>query len=228
MDEPRAISQVTNKSLQLTQRQTRMLADMGIDVWYSRQETSPIANQQQPTVVPSQPTAVADLASLKSTLNPAPRIEATPVAQPAAAPEDESARHRVAPIRLYHLHNEAGLLVSTEPLAGPVAQFAADLLLSQRWRQGTATNAKPEFGEFNWPLTDNVGTPERALLAFMDKFGVGAKDGRILFCTEATRALINSWVTLADQSYLLIPDLSELMLSADAKRQFWDALSRHR
>ena len=70
--------------------------------------------------------------------------------------------------------------------------------------------------------------PRSALLAFMDKFGVGAKDGRILFCTEATRALINSWVTLADQSYLLIPDLSELMLSADAKRQFWDALSRHR
>ena len=100
--------------------------------------------------------------------------------------------------------------------------------MGQRWRQGTATNAKPEFGEFNWPLTDNVGTPERALLAFMDKFGVGAKDGRILFCTEATRALINSWVTLADQSYLVIPDLSELMLSADAKRQFWDALSRHR
>ena len=46
MDEPRAISQVTNKSLQLTQRQTRMLADMGIDVWYSRQETSPGANRQ--------------------------------------------------------------------------------------------------------------------------------------------------------------------------------------
>ena len=60
----------------------------------------------------------------------------------------------------------------------------------------------------------------------MDKFGVGAKDGRILFCAT-TRALINSWVTLAVKA-ILIPDLSELMLSADAKRQFWDALSRHR
>jgi hypothetical protein len=219
---------VTKKSLQLTQRQTRMLADMGIDVWYPRKVTTAAANQQHPAGVSSQPIAAADLASLKSTLDPAPLIEATPVAQPAAAPEDESARHRVAPIRLYHLHNEAGLLISAAPLSGPVAQFAADLLLSQRWRQGTATNAKPEFGEFNWPLTDNVGTPERALHAFMDKFGVGAKDGRILFCTEATRALITSWVTLADQSYLLIPDLSELMLSADAKRQFWDALCRHR
>ena len=227
MDEPRAISQVTNKSIQLTQRQTRMLADKGIDVWYSRQETSLVLiSAANGSIVPAY--GGRRPASIKSTLNPAPLIEATSVAQPAAAPEDESARHRVAPIRLYHLHNEAGLLVSTEPLAGPVAQFAADLLLSQRWRQGTATNAKPEFGEFNWPLTDNIGTPERALLAFMDKFGVGAKDGRILFCTEATRALINSWVTLADQSYLLIPDLSELMLSADAKRQFWDALSRHR
>ena len=205
-----------------------MLADMGIDVWYPRKVTTAAANQQHPAGVSSQPIAAADLASLKSTLDPAPLIEAAPVAQPAAAPEDESARHRAAPIRLYHLHNEAGLLVSTEPLAGPVAQFAADLLLSQRWGQGTATNAKPEFGEFNWPLTDNVGTPERALHAFMDKFGVGAKDGRILFCTEATRALITSWVTLADQSYLLIPDLSELMLSADAKRQFWETLSGHK
>lgn len=205
-----------------------MLADMGIDVWYTRKETSPGANQPPPTEVSSQSMAGADLASLKSTLNPTSLIEPTPAAQPAVVPEDESVRHTVAPIRLYHLHNEAGLLVSAEPLSGPVGQFAADLLLSQRWRLGTATNAKPELSEFNWPLTDNIGTPERAMLAFMDKFGVGAKDGRILFCTDATRALITSWVPLADQSYVLIPDLSELMLSADAKRQFWETLSRHR
>lgn len=204
-----------------------MLADMGIDVWYPRKVTTAAANQQHPAGVSSQPIAAADLASLKSTLDPTSLIDPAPAAQPAAS-EDESKRQTVAPIRLYHLHNEAGLLISAAPLSGPVAQFAADLLLSQRWRQGAATKAKPELSEFNWPLTDNVGTPERALLAFMDKFGVGAKGGRILFCTEATRALINSWVPLSDQSYLLIPDLSELMLSADAKRQFWETLSGHK
>jgi hypothetical protein len=84
---------------------------------------------------------------------------------------------------------------------------------------------QPEFNEFNWPLTDNVGTPERALLAFMDKFGVGAKGGRILLCSEVIRALIDQWVPLVDRSYVLIPDLSELMVSADAKRHLWHRLS---
>jgi hypothetical protein len=203
-----------------------MLADMGIDVWYPRKVAIPTANQQPPAGVSPQSMAATGLASLKSALDPAPPSPPTSAPQPQAVPESE--RHTVAPIRLYHLHNEAGLLISTEPLLGPVGQFAADLLLSQRWRQGTATNAKPELSEFNWPLTDNIGTPERALLAFMDKFGVGAKGGRMLFCTEATRVLIASWVPLADQSYFLIPDLSVLMLSADAKRQFWETLSRPR
>ena len=103
--------------------------------------------------------------------------------------------------------------------------IAADLLLCQLWRQGGADKSQPELSEFNWPLTGNAGTPERALLAFMDKFGIGKAGGRVVFCSDATFTLISAWVPMVEGSYLLIPELSELMVSADAKRQLWRVLS---
>ena len=55
---------VTKTALQLTSRQSRMLADMGIDVWYPRTatgtETRGVDTEQQ--------TAAKGLASLKSAL----------------------------------------------------------------------------------------------------------------------------------------------------------------
>ena len=216
---------MTNRSLQLTQRQTRILADMGIDVWYPRRASGSTATEQGSIEPSSQPLPQQDLASLKFSLNEGPALEQAQVAGPPVVPESRTALDPIAPIRFYHLHNEGALLLSAEPLSGQVGQFALDLLLSSSWEQRGANKMQPEFSEFNWPLTDNVGTPERALLAFMDKFGVGGKGGRILLCSEVIRALIDQWVPLLDQSYVLIPNFSELMVSADAKRNLWHRLS---
>ncbi len=123
------------------------------------------------------------------------------------------------------MQNKCGLLLSAEPLLGELRHIAADLLLCQLWRQGGADKSQPELSEFNWPLTGNAGTPERALLAFMDKFGIGKAGGRVVFCSDATFTLISAWVPMVEGSYLLIPELSELMVSADAKRQLWRVLS---
>lgn len=199
---------------------------MGIDVWYPRRASSGSTSNEPASIDSSlRPLAEQDLASLKSSLNEGPALEQAQAADPPVAPESRSILDPVAPIRFYHLHNECALLLSAEPLSGQVGQFALDLLLSSSWQQRGANKMQPEFNEFNWPLTDNVGTPERALLAFMDKFGVGAKGGRILLCSEVIRALIDQWVPLVDRSYVLIPDLSELMVSADAKRHLWHRLS---
>ena len=132
---------------------------------------------------------------------------------------------QIPPIRLHHMQNKCGLLLSAEPLLGELRHIAADLLLCQLWRQGGADKSQPELSEFNWPLTGNAGTPERALLAFMDKFGIGKAGGRVVFCSDATFTLISAWVPMVEGSYLLIPELSELMVSADAKRQLWRVLS---
>ena len=101
---------------------------------------------------------------------------------------------QIPPIRLHHMQNKCGLLLSAEPLLGELRHIAADLLLCQLWRQGGADKSQPELSEFNWPLTGNAGTPERALLAFMDKFGIGKAGGRVVFCSDATFTLISAWV----------------------------------
>ena len=216
---------MTTRSLQLTQRQTRILADMGIDVWHLRSDDAESPAQQGPSATALGSGEANGLASLKSALSETPLTGQPSVPEPALVLEARPKDASIPAIRLYHLHNECALLLSAEPLSTELRHIAADLLLSQRWRRGSADNAKPELSEFNWPLTGAVGTPERALLAFMDKFGIGAQDGRIVFCSAATHALIAAWVPLTEHSYLLIPELSELMVSADAKRHLWQMLS---
>jgi hypothetical protein len=128
-------------------------------------------------------------------------------------------------MHLHLMHNDAALVLSQEPLVAELRHFVADILLSQQQRQDAATSTKAVVGEFKWPLTDNPGTPERALLAFMDKFKVGPDQPRLLLCTEAILAQLTSWTVVPAQSYMLMPELSQLMVSADAKRDLWQAIS---
>ena len=71
---------VTKTALQLTSRQSRMLADMGIDVWYPRTATS-----EARRVDTEQQTAAKGLASLKSALQ-APQ-QTTKTSQQPAQPQ---------------------------------------------------------------------------------------------------------------------------------------------
>lgn len=210
---------VTQTALQLTSRQTRMLADMGIDVWYPRTATS-----EARRVDTEQQTAAKGLASLKSALQAPQQTTKTsqPPAQPPRQPEVTTA---VEPIHLYVMHNDAVLVLSHEPLVGELRHFVGDILLSQHWQQGVKAAAKAALSEFKWPLTDNPGTPERALLAFMDKFKIGVDQPRLLLCSAATLAWITTWIALPEESYISIPELPELMVSADSKKAFWRLIS---
>ena len=216
---------MTTSKLQLTQRQTRMLADMGIDEWYPRTGVAESSAQQGRTAAARGTVDTHDLTSLKSALSHVPSARGPSTPEPMTAPEARLEQPQIPPIRLHHMQNKCGLLLSAEPLLGELRHIAADLLLCQLWRQGGADKSQPELSEFNWPLTGNAGTPERALLAFMDKFGIGKAGGRVVFCSDATFTLISAWVPMVEGSYLLIPELSELMVSADAKRQLWRVLS---
>jgi hypothetical protein len=223
-----------------------MLADMGVDVWYLRQAngTSLAAAetaQTGPTDFPQSANA-SGLAAVKSALQEAspqavlsktvqsktvpPKTATQTLAATPPAPSVQAGDSAtVAPMHLHLMHNDAVLVLSQEPLVAELRHFVADILLSQQQRQDAATSTKAVAGEFKWPLTDNPGTPERALLAFMDKFKVGPEQPRLLLCTEATLAQLTSWTVVPAQSYMLMPELSQLMVSADAKRDFWQAIS---
>jgi hypothetical protein len=224
-----------------------MLADMGIDVWYLRQAngtslTAAETAQTDPTDF-AQSANASGLAAVKSALQEAsPQAEQsktvpsktvppktatqTLAPTPPHAPSEQSGDSAtIAPMHLHLMHNDAALVLSQEPLVAELRHFVADILLSQQQRQDAATSTKAVVGEFKWPLTDNPGTPERALLAFMDKFKVGPDQPRLLLCTEAILAQLTSWTVVPAQSYMLMPELSQLMVSADAKRDFWQAIS---
>ena len=223
-----------------------MLADMGIDVWYLRQAngtslTLAETAQTDSTDFPQSGNA-SGLAAVKSALQEAspqaeqsktvpsktvpPKTATQTLAPTPPAPSEQAGDFAtIAPMHLHLMHNDAALVLSQEPLVAELRHFVADILLSQQQRQDAATSTKAVAGEFKWPLTDNPGTPERALLAFMDKFKVGPEQPRLLLCTEATLAQLTSWTVVPAQSYMLMPELSELMVSADAKRDFWQAIS---
>lgn len=212
---------VTNRVLQLTSRQSRMLADMGIDVWYPRTgNAGTVATQGADT---EQQTVAEGIASLKSALQ-APQQNANAPKQPAKPPRQPEAKPEVAPIHLYVMHNDSVLVLSQAPLVGELRHFVGDLILSQQWRQGAQAAAKTALSEFRWPLTDNPGTPERALLAFMDKFKIGADQPRLLLCSAAVSAQLTTWIVLPEESYLSIPELPELMADAEAKKAFWQLI----
>lgn len=199
-----------------------MLADMGIDVWYPRFANT-VAAQPQVTEQAQQAMS-ADLASLKSAL--AETATAAPSKNPVApAQAAVTADATVTPIHLHIMHNDSTLLLSQHAVGGPLKHFVADLLFSQQWRHGTDSAAKTVISEFKWPVTDNPGTPERALRAFADRYQLGALQSRLLLCTAATLAELTAWITLPEQSYVLIPELPELMSNANAKRVLWQRLS---
>ena len=218
-----------------------MLADMGIDVWYLRQANgTSLAAAETAQTAPNDFARSANasgLAAVKSALQEAspqalqpetvlPKTATQTLAPTPPAPSEQSGDSAtIAPMHLHLMHNDAALVLSQEPLVAGLRHFVADILLSQQQRQDAATSTKAVVGEFKWPLTDNPGTPERALLAFMDKFKVGLEQPRLLLCTEAILAQLTSWTVVPAQSYMLMPELSQLMVSADAKRDFWQAIS---
>lgn len=203
-----------------------MLADMGIDVWYPRIAKTVAAQSQ--VIEDAQQATAADLASLKSALadTATAAISNTPVAPAqtggqAAVTTDAI----VTPIHLHIVHNDTTLLLSQHAVGGPLKHFVADLLFSQQWRHGSESAAKTVISEFKWPVTDNPDTPERALRAFVDRYQLGSLQSRLLLCTAATLAELTAWITLPEQGYVLIPELPELMINADAKRVLWQRLS---
>lgn len=229
---------------QMSDRQRRMLADMGIDVWTSR-SASPIFSDakvsaeatQIPSADPNQPSLAEIKASLaevsgrgatrKQSAQAAqiiPVMESSVGTPPAETPEVLQADR----IHLYFAKKANVLYISDVPIGGPSQSFVQDLLMFLNWRVTNGefeVGKKPLLSEFQWPVVATSGTPERAVAAFLDKHGLTSAEGLGLFSPGAMTVL-KPWLPSATSRFIEVPDIAELASNALAKEKLWGEVGR--
>ena len=227
---------------QMTDRQRRMLADMGIDVWTSR-SVSPIVSdaavigdfKQMPSADTSQP----NLAEITASLLEVSGREAVDVQTAKAVQVDlgkESSGDmplveitevlQADRIHLYFAKKANVLYISEERICGPSEFFVQDLLMFLNWSVANGefeASKKLLLSEFQWPVVATSGTPERAVAAFLDKHGLTSPESVGLLSAGAMKAL-KPWLPSATSRLIEVPDLAELAANALAKEKLWGEL----
>lgn len=197
--------------LNLTDRQEKFLAAMGVQVWYERtalQRDS--VGQIQSLDIDEAVEAVTESVTTK-------RVTTTP---PAVTKTEASGTDvGVTPIEFLWWRGAAGMLVG-DITGNYDERLLKDLVAALDWHVGS-THGNVTNGHFRWPqLTSTNGSPERAMRAFMDKY---LPDGA-------------SWLMVAES---LVADLSpffpadlkcwqlpESMRSPNEKRALWQRLAK--
>ena len=229
---------------QINDRQRRMLADMGIDVWTSRSASPIVADgvviedfRQMPSADASQPT----LAEIKVSLLEVSGSKAAGV-QTARAVQVNSGREssgdtqlvetpevlQADRIHLYFAKKANVVYISEVPIGGPSQSFVQDLLMFLNWSVSNGefeASKKSLLSEFQWPVVATSGTPERAVAAFLDKQGLTSPEGLGLLSAGAMKAL-KPWLPSTASRLIEVPDLAELTANALAKEKLWGELGR--
>ena len=158
--------------LQLSNRQRRMLRDMGIDVFTVRRSavagTSDIQAFTEETTPPpvSQPSAVTS-PSAKAIFAPTPVEGPTSASGPSTAPVTDGGYSPVdthVRIELNVVATSALIHLSENPLSAQELRFLQDLAGALHWaRTRSALDERARNSEFRWPIVEATGTPERAI-----------------------------------------------------------------
>jgi hypothetical protein len=207
---------------------------MGIDVWVERSADAavPVSAEEEATkaepaaAVAAQPRNTAPTEQVRKALDQAPaRSPSESSAVSTAAVADDFPACRILALR------QGNLLLLTEMASQPLARrLGRDLLVSM-------TASKPmKLVEtlFDWPPEQASGVVlngRRALTAFIGRqLDDLDATSTVVACVEVQRRMPELAELLAQRrlTYLVIASLSELALSADAKRTLWAQLQQLR
>jgi hypothetical protein len=229
---------VSNKPL--SKRQRRMLQDMGIDVFTTRQVASPELHDENPTgsetgketgketgneVLPSasevSPLAAARTALVTDAETPPDIPPNIPEAGEPSQDVAESSSVSTVRIELNVVATSSMVHLGEVPLSAQELRFLQDLASALHWmRTRSALNDKLRNTEFRWPIVEAAGTPERAVAVFCQKHQMLSGETPVLI-TPAAQAALSPWISAETSHWIVVETLSDVSSQGVAKRALW-------
>ncbi len=214
---------------QLSNRQRRMLQDMGIDVFTARRgavaepsDIQPLTEEDAPS--PISPSSAAPSPSAEATLAPTPLEGPTPASGPSTTPVTDGGDSLVVThvrIELNVVATSALIHLSENPLSAQELRFLQDLAGALHWaRTRSALDERARNSEFRWPLVEATGTPERAIAVFCRKYQMLSGEIAVL-TTPGARAILMPWIKDEASHWITVETLSGASGNGDAKRTLW-------
>ena len=222
----------TNKPL--SKRQRRMLQDMGIDVFTTRQVALPEWRDENPTMneTGNEPMSVASevspLAAAQTVLVSA--ADTASDSDEAREPSQEAAESSIdsaVRIDLNVVATSSMVHLGEVPLSAQELKFLQDLASAVHWaRSRSGLEDKLRNAEFRWPIVEAAGTPERAVAVFCQKHQMLTGEMPVLI-TPAAQAALTPWISAETSHWIIIDTLAEASSQGAAKKTLWqDVMQR--
>ena len=222
----------------LSKRQRRMLQDMGIDVFTTRQVALPERRDENPTMneTGNEPMSVASevspLAAAQTVLVTAADTAADTASDSDEAREPsreaaESSIDSAVRIDLNVVATSSMVHLGEVPLSAQELKFLQDLASAVHWaRSRSGLEDKLRNAEFRWPIVEAAGTPERAVAVFCQKHQMLTGEMPVLI-TPAAQAALTPWISAETSHWIIIDTLAEASSQGAAKKNLWqDVMQR--
>ena len=222
----------------LSKRATRMLADMGIDLWASR--SAGLVRQEAPYSVD---VSLANKADRRASDRPPENLSkptqslsvgtasarvGSAVAEPdvsAHATVDLNDGDKIEPIHFYYVYAPHILCISHEPPSQVVMRFLPDLAAVLGDAAQTDSSPEMKVREFQWPLIETTGNPKRALNAFIEKYSAH-RPSTLCLIEDAAMDGLSPWLGDTVVALQKVTSLNELATQAKAKKQLWQSIAK--
>ena len=212
---------------QLSNRQRRMLHDMGIDVFTERRTPADARSDIQELTEKTMPLNVslpndAPSPSARAIPDSAPVKDSFPASVPAPVndggnpPTDTQVRielNVVATSGLIHL--------GETPLSAQELRFLQDLASALHWaRTRKRLDERLRNSQLLWPIVEATGTPQRAITVFCQKHHLFSDETAVLI-TPGAQAVLAPWVNNETSHWIRVETLDEASSSGAVKRALW-------
>lgn len=212
----------------LSKRQRRMLQDMGIDVFTTRQVAIPEWRDENPTMneTGNESTPVASevslLAAAQTVLVTA--ADTASDSDEAREPSQEAAESSTdSAVRIYLnvVATSSMVHLGEVPLSAQELKFLQDLASAVHWaRSRSGLEDKLRNAEFRWPIVEAAGTPKRAVAVFCQKHQMLTGEMPVLI-TPAAQAALTPWISAETSHWIIIDTLAEVFSQGAAKKTLW-------
>ena len=214
---------------QLSNRQRRMLQDMGIDVFTARRsavaersDTQALTEETALSPIPRSSAVPSLSAKASSAPTPleGPTLASGPSTTQATVGRDSQADTFVR-IELNVVATPTLIHLSENRLSAQELRFLQDLAGALHWaRTRSALEEKPHNSEFRWPIVEASGTPERAIAVFFQKHQILSGEIAVLI-TPGAQAILSPWIKDEACHWIAVETLSGTSSNGDAKRALW-------
>ncbi len=222
-----------DKRQDLDMEQASLLALMGVQVWYAREtvdQTIPSVEARTPATAPTSSALKSPRPQPPRPKSPGPEIPtskspgATPT--PIAEPATPVATRTPDLIQFSWVKGRTGMIVCPLTLDRTTAIMLRDVLIFADWMRGEKATRTSQ-GEFRWPqlLDTTVGTPVRALSAFVDKHLPDTQAW--LGITPEVAPDLDKWLADLPVKVIQLPSLQDSIGNPGVKQAIWSLLKNN-